>query len=433
MDTLVQKARIGLETLKEGGAQQAVCSASREVEREINVAFGEFSLYRTLFKDSVGFMAIRDQKRGVLSQNKVSDEDIQEGALRCLEAADAADADDAWQLAPPLPGQLFEDGPLVCDEEKLFDRCQELLDQIKADYPLILIEEMYVSHTMRESAVLYSTGSSFQSRRGAYSVSLMFSAQEGDKTSSFFGSDVTFTSLDLPLIQLGSIEADLAMVSRQIHTSPTEGKFTGTLLFTPGCLGSILYACLSTFASDSVILDGTSLWRDKLGQAVADPGFTFALAPLHPDVIAGERYTAEGYLSEDFNLIEDGVLKHFRISDYTARKTGLDRAPNSDSWSFIVKPGSQSLDKLIQGIERGVLVGRFSGGNPGTNGEFSGVAKNAFLIEKGQIKEALSETMINGNLADLLVNIRGISSEVVKDGSSVLPWMAFDGAIISGS
>ncbi|HZK29555.1 MAG TPA: metallopeptidase TldD-related protein, partial [Clostridia bacterium] len=78
------------------------------------------------------------------------------------------------------------------------------------------------------------------------------------------------------------------------------------------------------------------------------------------------------------------------------------------------------------------LVGRFSGGNPGTSGDFSGVAKNTFLIENGEVKDALSETMVSGNLADLLVNIRAISSELVKDGSSVLPWIAFNGVVVSG-
>jgi len=66
------------------------------------------------------------------------------------------------------------------------------------------------------------------------------------------------------------------------------------------------------------------------------------------------------------------------------------------------------------------------------SGDFSGVAKNCFLIEKGEIKEALSETMVNGNLAEFLMNIKALSKEVVKDGSSVLPWVAIEGVGIAG-
>ncbi len=75
---------------------------------------------------------------------------------------------------------------------------------------------------------------------------------------------------------------------------------------------------------------------------------------------------------------------------------------------------------------------RFSGGSPSTGGEFSGVAKNSFLIENGRIKCALSETMISGCVADMLKNIRSVSSDVLKDGSVALPYVAFDGLTVSG-
>ena len=75
---------------------------------------------------------------------------------------------------------------------------------------------------------------------------------------------------------------------------------------------------------------------------------------------------------------------------------------------------------------------RFSGGQPAPSGEFSGVAKNSFLIENGKITGALTETMISGCGPDMLNSIRDISSELLKDGSVSLPYIAFDGVTISG-
>ena len=99
---------------------------------------------------------------------------------------------------------------------------------------------------------------------------------------------------------------------------------------------------------------------------------------------------------------------------------------------LVVEPGDKTLAELIASVDKGLLMGGFSGGQPGTNGEFSGVAKNSFLIENGKIKGAVTETMVNGNLGEALRNIRGISKELLCNGDSVVPYIAVDGIVISG-
>ena len=93
---------------------------------------------------------------------------------------------------------------------------------------------------------------------------------------------------------------------------------------------------------------------------------------------------------------------------------------------------TDTLEELIASVDRGLILGGFSGGQPGTNGEFSGVAKNSFLIENGKVKCAVTETMVNGNLGEAFRNIRGITAEVLCDGGSVVPYIAVDGIVISG-
>lgn len=432
MRSVEKLAQFGLSELQKGRADQAVCSVSRSVMRELTAEWGEFSLYRTIFDDSVGLMATIGGRRGVLSQNSVDEDAIREGASNCLKSAGAADPDEAWQLAPPVPEQNFESGPLTCDEEKLFERCEELLADIRARFPLISVGSLVATHVLREGVSLFSTGSRFFSRRGAYSVSLLFNATEQEATSSFFSTSVEILDLETPFIELGSFEADLASISRQVFTKPMDDKFTGTVLLTPDCFGDLLATCIGTYASDGVILDGTSLWLEKIDQQVASDKLSLKLAPLHPDVVAGQRFTSEGYIAEDYDMIEQGILRQFRLSDYAARKTGYKRSPNSSLGSFIVEPGEELLETMIRGIDRGLFVARLSAGSPSASGDFSGVAKNCFLIEKGEIKEALSETMINGNLAEFLMNIKSLSKEIVKDGSSVLPWVTIESVGIAG-
>ena len=99
---------------------------------------------------------------------------------------------------------------------------------------------------------------------------------------------------------------------------------------------------------------------------------------------------------------------------------------------LVVEPGDKSFEELVKSIDKGLLLGGFSGGQPGANGEFSGVAKNSFLIENGKIKCAVTETMVNGNLGEALNHIHGISKELICDGGSVVPYIALDGIVISG-
>ena len=62
-------------------------------------------------------------------------------------------------------------------------------------------------------------------------------------------------------------------------------------------------------------------------------------------------------------------------------------------------------------------------GTPAPNGDFSGVIKNSFLIKDGEIGEALSEVMINGNVAKMLKDIVAVSRETIDSGSEELPWI----------
>ena len=163
----------------------------------------------------------------------------------------------------------------------------------------------------------------------------------------------------------------------------------------------------------------------------ADPSFNMSFNPCSEDVVIPERYTEEGYPTENFDLIRDGRLVSFALSQYGANKTGGKRAGNSSS-GMTVKSGDRTLEEIIGGIDRGILVMRFSGGSPAPSGEYSGVAKNSFLIENGKITGALTETMISGCVPDMLNHIRGISSDTLKDGNGSLPYIAFDGITISG-
>ncbi len=431
IESLKKTAAGAVSVLQQAGADKAQANVSYTITHEFNVDGGEFSLFRTLFDKSLVMTAICGGRKGTVAQNRYDDATISESAKTCLEAAASAQPDENWDFAPVSENEDFVLGEVKPDTDLLFERCRELMASLKERFPKILMEQMIVSHKEILKAQANSYGVLFSTHEGYYEVSLMFSGHEGEKASSFFGTGVIADSLDKPFLELGSLAKDLADVEKQIETTGINGKFEGTVVVAPGCFTSLFYTILANFAGENGLLSGTSPWKDKLGEVVADPRLTISLAPLDERIVCGNRYTDEGFKAENFDLIKDGKLNAFYLSLYSANKLKLPRGGN-DSMNVIVAPGDQPIEKIIASIDRGVLIGRFSGGEPSSNGDFSGVAKNSFLIENGKIGQALSETMISGNLADMLMNVRGISCEQVVDGMSALPYIAFDGITISG-
>ena len=430
-DKLKNAAGYALKALKDAGAEKAVAIASGGVTTEFNIDGGEFSLMRTIFNEYVSADVICGGRKGSASTNAIDRESIDGVVADAMTAAESGEPDPAWDIAPYSEPRDFPGGVLEFDRDALFDAVRKLKDDIAAGWPTILIEQLVASYHRDFSVKMNSNGVCYTGESGRYEVWLMFSAHEGDKASSFFGSGVIFTDPTKPLIDAGSIRADLDAVAKQVDPRAFEGKFDGTLVLTPAMFGEFLYLAMGNFTSDGVIIEGISPWKDKLSKQVADTRLNVRMAPLDPAVVCGERVTGDLFVSEDYDFIKDGVLQCFPLSLYASNKTGFDRAKNS-SGAMIVPAGDVSLDELIAGVDKGLLLGRFSGGQPGTNGDFSGVAKNSFLIENGKITDAVSEIMINGNLADMLFRLRGISRERVADGGTVLPYAAFDGVTVTG-
>lgn len=404
---------------------------SEKETHEFNVDGGEFSLFRTLYDNTLSLTVYQEQKKGSYATNHLDDASIEEAVNTCLSSAQSGVSDPAYAIAPLQEPQVFHEGAYEPDIELFFERTRELMRDVAERYPKILMEQMIVSHQKAHSLYQDTNGNDFEFFEGQYNISLMFSAHDGDRATSFCSSDLITDRLDVPLLDCGSIAKDLADAQAQLDLVSLEGKFEGTILLTPSCLGSFLGDIFYNFVGSSVVLEKTSIWLDKLEQKVADDRLTIGLSPLDPRIVCGQRCTEDGLLSQNYNIIENGILKSFMLPLYVANKTGFAPAKNT-SFAVVIEGGETPYSDMIKHIKKGLIVGRFSGGQPGTNGDFSGVAKNSFLVEDGVIKGAVSETMINGNLAELLNSITDISKETVCDGTSVLPCIAFDHVVISG-
>ena len=337
---------------KKQGADYAQCTVCESEKKEFNVDGGRFSLMRTLFNRNVVITVLKDQRKGTVQINRFDSEAVQAAVKDAVAAADSGKPDPAWQFAEGPAEKEFTDGTPECDTDKLFMRTKELLETIKEKHPKILMEQMITEHDSGNTVFMSTQGVTYRTRSGSYSFSLMYSGHEGEKSTSFYGSDVTLKTLDKPVIDCGFVERDLSMVEQQLDPQPLEGKFTGPVVLAPYALAEIvLWTIMGNFVSDSCLIDGTSIWKDKLGEQVADPRFSMSFNPDSEDVVVGSRYTGEGYPAENFDLIKDGKLVSFALSQYGANKTGGKRAGNGGS-GMTVASGSKMWSSTCPGGRR---------------------------------------------------------------------------------
>ena len=157
-------------------------------------------------------------------------------------------------------------------------------------------------------------------------------------------------------------------------------------------------------------------------------------------------FDGEGVPCQNKKIIENGKLLKSGLlhNSYTANKDNIDSTgnasrtsysslPSISSSNFILKPGDGSREEIIQDVKKGILMDD-TGDSPNfATGDFSGLILQGNLIENGEIKHPLNETMIAINLLDLFKNIKIISKEFEVYGTFQAPYIRIDDVQILGS
>jgi PmbA protein len=228
---------------------------------------------------------------------------------------------------------------------------------------------------------------------------------------------------------MGSISTLLQQSSEQTETRLLPEKFIGDVIITPDCFD--FFQFIFREISDYPLISGTSIYKDQLNEKIADSRLTIHSHPVSQELAEGYFITDDGFEAKNTTILDKGVLKHFLLTIYGSKKTGKPIGPNRGN-SYVIEPGDQSYEDMIKSVDKGILLCRFSGGAPNPSGDFSGIAKNSYYIEKGQIQYPISETMISGNIANLFQNIKNISRERNDFGSDLVPWIQVRGITVSG-
>lgn len=419
-----------LDSFAEAGADKSQAVLNRTKKYELNLEAGEITLLRTTYNTDLSLTVIDHGKKGSIKVNKADNESIDEAIKNAIELSKTSEVDDSYDISYEQEPKEFTSGDSEPDLDKMHSVLKEFVDSVKELYPQIILNTVLeFKHNVRNFA--NSNGVNYKSSKGIYNVLLLFSSKEGEKSSSFNYSEISLKDLERELLHSGPIKYLLKQSVEQLNTTPIEGKFVGDIIITPDCLKNMLDFYTNISVRDNALISGTSLFKEKMNQQVAGSKFTLHSNPVSEEICNGYFITPDGFEAKNLTIIEDGTLKSFLLSQYGANKTKLERSKNIGG-TYIVEAGDKGLQDIIKTVDRGIILSRYSGGIPSVNGDFSGVAKNSYYIENGEIKYPISETMVAGNLYDMFKNIEGISKERINFGDAILPWVCSGGITISG-
>lgn len=419
---LVEKA---LWLLKKAGATQAEVKLALKNKQELNLADNKMSLYRTTQDIALELVAFSGYKKSSKRINQLGENQVEKAAREVVEAAKDSQEDEANAIADYQPAYQFQSGPEVCDFENVYRKLDGFIKRAREEAPAVNLMEGAAEFDTQEFFHVNSNGLDNFAKTAFYEFGVVFMAVKEKKRSSFNYSGILQAEPNQEFYEAGSIMALLKQSELQLDPQSIPGNFVGDVIFTPDCLGDVLEVITENL-KDRSIYTGTSIFTTKLHRMVAHPGFTLVADPVGDEMPNKSYFTENGYLAKNKAIIENGVLNTYLLSLYGSRKTGLARSETIGK-NLSVAPGTTLKDDMIKGIKKGILLGRFSGGEPAPNGDFSGVAKNSFYIEDGEIKYAIKETMISGNMRKMLFDIRGISADRRRFGYATLPWVHVDG------
>lgn len=409
-----------LAALKARGFEHAQVTVSETRRCELNLAHNEPSLLRSNDARKLAATGIVGGRRASADGNDLSADGVAALVDNLWSAAGSAPPDEANAVSAGQTATLSR-GPREADPAQLAAALRALLDWRAAQVPTVMIEEALAAHVHSRSHTLTSGGSAIGCDFGWCELSVFGLAREGGQTSSFNYAGGTADALDGVPHTFG-IDRMMRELTQQVHTRPLGERFVGDVVLAPGAVDDLL-SWLMGQLGDGPLIDGSSLYRQRVGERIASPLLTLK---SRYDAPGCAPLSADAFVTPPVTLLDAGVLTQLTPSLYGSRKTGLPHRPVAGSgWELLA--GRTPLAGIIADVPRGALVDRLSMGSPAPNGDFSGVIKNSFVIEGGRVGHALAETMISGNVAQMLQDVAAVSAERIDAGSQALPWLRIGG------
>jgi predicted Zn-dependent protease len=227
--------------------------------------------------------------------------------------------------------------------------------------------------------------------------------------------------------KLNAAEASEIAIQKAVNSRTAKaiepGKYT--VILEPAAAVDLIQNMMSNFNARTAD-EGRSFLskpggKNKLNEKIVDERVTIYTDPLDPN-LPGSTWNNEGLPVTRTEWIKDGVVKKLYYDRFWAREKGTQPMAFPDA--IIMQGGTASLDELIKGTERGVLVTRLwyiRAVDPQTL-LYTGLTRDGtFYIENGQIKHPVKNFRFNESPVIMLNNLEALGKAERVDGNLIPP------------
>ncbi len=457
----LKKERLNLEaaaskllsaSLKAGAEVAEVC-ATYGVHTKIALEKQDFHLASSDDGYNLGLRVLVKGKQGFSSANSIEASDLKEVATKAIEISRFSPENPYNTIGPSE--NISKEAPTSLWDDALFDlslQTQKDWTKVMADEgtkdPKFRLNDGAVSISASLYLILNSHGTRKMEKETDLSWSVMGMAVEGDNITSFdYFSQLLRTAAGAPDKISASTKKFRDFIISTLRVGPTK-SYKGFVAFSPRAVLDILVSGLTSHLNGRSVVEGTSRWKkEDLGKTPFNTTFTLRDLPWQTDRFGCSVFDREGTPTANRVIIEKGSVKAFFLDHYAAKGLGTPSTghavggpsaiPSVGPHCLCVDGGSEPLmaitRKVNQSQKEFLLVHRFSGQVDPITGDFSGVAKGGEWWVSGERAYFVSETLISGNIFDVLgTQLYALSKETeVVDSHGESPTLFADGVSVT--
>ena len=399
---------------------------SRDAETDVRIYEGEVEHFVAAQTEGVGIRVIRDGRTGFAYAGVLDESAVAEVLAEARDNVQFGTPDEWAGLAEfdgvdVIEQDLWSDALADYSTDSKIALAKELERLTLATDARIRVDDANYADVASESAVATTTGIRRTGRENGCYVVVSTMADDADETQTGFGFSVGRSPDEFDLAKAAQEASDRA--TRLLGATKPKTKRT-TVVLDPYITASFLGVISSTLNGESVA-KGRSLFKDRLGEGVANSIVTLVDDPTNPKAYTATELDGEGLAARRNVLIDGGVLQQFVHSSYSARRVGTRSTGNAIRGGFKgtpgvgclalqLLPGTRDQQALIADIDDGVLVQSVSGLHSGVNaisGDFS-VGASGLQITKGQVAGPIREFTIASTLQRMLHDVVEIGNDV---------------------